>query len=126
MPTAVPEPVLDTGQWAGVITAILALLALLWTMTGGRRWWADRKAQQAFWRQFREDWAGEDARDGVPARPGVMARLADISADGIHLSERVRKLERDLLKIRSQVTYLLTHRCPDHTPIVGPPEDEEG
>lgn len=30
---------------------------------------------------FFDDWAGEEARPGVPGRPGVMKRLEDIQVD---------------------------------------------
>lgn len=126
----IAERIGDTGDLATAVSAVLVLIGLIWTMVGGRRWWAERKASREFWRQFRKDWSGEPARDGVTARPGVMARLAEISTDGLHLSERVRKVERDLLKVRSEVTYLLTHRCPSEegraTTSVAIPEDEEG
>lgn len=36
-------------------------------------------------RDMREDYFGEPARDGVPARPGVMARLATNEAQGARI-----------------------------------------
>lgn len=122
----VPEPISDLGSMSGAAAAVLGLLALIWTTTGGRRWWAERKARKAFQIQFREDWLGEPARDGVPARPGVMARLQDVANDWESLSIKVKKIERDLLKVRSEVTFLMSHRCPDHAGRANPPEFEEG
>jgi hypothetical protein len=40
-----------------------------------------------------------------------MSSLAEIRTDGFRLTERVRKMERDMLRLRSEVTWLLTHRC---------------
>ena len=125
IPSDVPPAVADGGAYLAVAVAAATLLVMLWVWIGRpvRREW---KLNRSFQRQFRSDWLGEPPRDGVPGRPGVMIRLADMAADGMHLSERVRKLERDLLKIRSEVTFLLTHRCPDSTAGVQPPEDQEG
>lgn len=43
---------------------------------------------------MREDWRGEPARDGVPGRPGVMARLAAHEA----ASQRVEAMLREHLE----------------------------
>lgn len=47
---------------------------------------------------FREDWYGESARPGVPARKGVMERLADIDGQlrtngGSSLRDAVSRIE---------------------------------
>lgn len=117
------HPVLeDIGGTSAAIAAIAGVLIVLWTWIGRpvRREW---KINRTFQRQFREDWTGEQDRPGVPGRPGVMASLAEIRNDGFHLSERVRKLERDMASVRAQVMFILDHR-PDPNPE--PPETEEG
>jgi hypothetical protein len=45
---------------------------------------------------FLADWRGEPARDGVPARPGVMVRLAEIQETQADHGLRLSKVEREL------------------------------
>ena len=118
------QPILaDIGDSFTAIAAIFGVLLFLWTWIGRpvRREW---RTNRTFQRQFREDWMGEPDRPGVPGRIGVMQSLQEIRADWVLLSGKVRHLERELLKVRAQVTHLLTFRCPEHTPPS--PETEEG
>lgn len=45
---------------------------------------------------FVDDWIGEPARDGIPARPGVMARLENIESDAAATNQRVGRIEHEL------------------------------
>ena len=58
---------------AAWLTALSALAAAI----GGVLWWLLRQAWHLLSRtmRFLDDWAGEPARPGVEARPGVMERL---------------------------------------------------
>jgi hypothetical protein len=123
MPTG--DALADTGATVGILVGIGSLLVMLWVWIGRpvRREW---KLNREFQRQFRTDWMGVPDRDGVPGHPGVMSSLADLRTDGFRLTERVRKMERDVLRLRSEVTWLLTHRCEgqkDAPPVI---EFEEG
>ncbi|MFR9800078.1 hypothetical protein ACL02U_29925 [Streptomyces sp. MS06] len=62
-------PVDSVVVWAGVLTVLSGFGALLWRVLRAVLRIADRA--DALW----EDWAGAEARPGVPERPGVMARL---------------------------------------------------
>ncbi len=121
MPTG--DRLADTGAVVGIAVGVATLLVMLWVWVGRpvRREW---KLNREFQRQFRTDWRGVPDRDGVPGHPGVMASLAEIRTDGFRITERVRRLERDMLRLRSEVTWLLTHRCENsETPVI---EYEEG
>lgn len=114
----------DTGAAVGIVVGFCTLLVMLWVWIGRpvlREW----KTNRDFQNQFRSDWLGVPARDGVPGHPGVMSSLQEIRTDGFRLTERVRKMERDVLRLRSEVTWLLAHRCPDQEvlPVI---EYEEG
>lgn len=122
----VPEPVSDTGAWAGSIAAVLGVLGILWAWAG-RHWWAERKAHRAFMRQFREDWTGTVDRPGVPGRPGVMQSLLDMRGDWTAVTGRLAKLEKDFIAIRQQMTILHNRMaaCEQRVPLPDA-EDEKG
>lgn len=72
----------------GVLAGAVSGLAL-----GGR--WMIRTLRKVD--RFLEDWNGEPARDGVPGRPGVMARLAHIEAElrpngGASMRDEIRRI----------------------------------
>ena len=69
--------------WGGAITAVAAVVGLLWRATRA----SIRIAARA--ERFMDDWAGEPGRPGVPARPGVMERVARIE-------ERLTGVEHEL------------------------------
>lgn len=91
----------DWGAFVGLLLAVIALLT--WLLRPVFKFFR-------FLGEFRDDWKGEPERPGVPGRPGVMSTLSDIRSDANALAARVHKLERDLLKVRSEVTWLLS-RC---------------
>ena len=105
-PAQVPEPVTDAGAILGVIATALAVAGAIWAMLGGKRHLAERRANREFQRQFREDWIGVPERPGVPGRPGVMATLLEFRGDWQGLSDRIRRAETDLLRMRSELTIL--------------------
>lgn len=123
-PLEIPGLLRASGDAAAALAAILALLTGLWVWIGRpiRREW---RTNREFQRQFRSDWLGEPDRPGVPARIGVMERLAEIGEGDARTDARVRKLERDHLTLRSQLQFLLKtcQRCPEQIPA---PEDERG
>lgn len=58
---------------------ISALIALVVAVFGCIAWctrWAWRILRQVG--HFLDDWRGEEARDGLPTRPGVMSRLVSV------------------------------------------------
>nr|WP_223183180.1 MULTISPECIES: hypothetical protein [unclassified Streptomyces] len=77
-------------MWAGIIAAVGGAGAVLY------RWW--RSARRALRRvgQVLTDWAGEEARPGVPARPGVMERLCGIDDRLSTLDRRTTIIEHEL------------------------------
>ncbi len=60
--------------------AWLTALTALAVAVGGLLIWALRHAWRVLRRvtRFLDDYAGEPARDGMPAKPGFMARLASV------------------------------------------------
>ena len=101
-----------SGLVGGALVAWATLLILAWTWAG-RPLWREAMERRRFHITFREDWMGEPARDGVPARPGVMAQLerirweADVHAARIaEVEERVARLERELLAARELLRHV--------------------
>lgn len=110
----------EAGANFAAIAAILGVVALAWKwpvgpLVRGARYLSRRIDL------FLSDWFGVEDRDGVPGRPGVMAQLADqrdtlaeqsATLAAQHdswssLRDKVQKIERDLLSLRSQVTWLM-------------------
>lgn len=112
MMPVVDELLEDTGAVLGIAVAAATLLTILWVWIGRpvRKEW---KTNRDFQRTFRSDWVGVPDRDGVPGHPGVMSSLAEIRTDGFQVAERVRKVEREIRRLRNEVDWLLKHRCPD-------------
>lgn len=87
------EALTAAGAAAGAVLAVLALLGLVWRRIA-------RPAQEFF-----RDWRGESAREGVPERPGVMARLHRLewqleNGDGTPLRQRVDEMNDQLAELR--------------------------
>lgn len=102
----------DGGAVVGFLLAVIALLT--WLM---RPVWRFLR----FLGEFMEDWRGEPERAGVTGRPGVMQTLSEIRVDATALASRVGKVERDLLKIRSEVTWLMSRCRSEHNDPEGGP-----
>ena len=52
---------------------------------------------------FLDDYFGEPSRDGIPAKPGVMARLQALTDDVAQVGVQVGQNTADLSRIKSQV-----------------------
>lgn len=113
---------------AGAITAVLT--AYLTTVKVFRPFFARIRFWLTTWEQFMRDWAGEEARPGRAATPGVMERLSQIDGqlrnnggtslkdsmdriekrlqDGdqlfIEISSRINEIEKDLKALKSNKT----------------------
>lgn len=74
-----PAPSLDPA-WISALIAFLAAAAGCAAWILRRAWHTLRQVSH-----FLDDWRGQDARDGLPARPGVMARIGSVE----ELLERV-------------------------------------
>ena len=77
-------PALDTALvWGGAISALAAVGTIAWRGLRGVLHLGRRV------NDFMDDWAGEEERPGVPARPGVMERVSAIEA-------RLQRVEHEL------------------------------
>lgn len=111
-------PALDAALvWGGAITAVGGVVTVVWRVVRAALRLGGRAGQ------FFDDWYGEEGRPGVPARPGVMERMA-----GIEHQLAVFKHElypnsggslRDAVDLANDRLRLL---CPDPEPdCVDPP-----
>lgn len=81
--------------WCAIATAIAGGAALLGRLLLGARKMVTRIDE------FMDDWAGTEARPGVPERPGVMARLGAIEHQlkpnsGESLRDAVNRIEAQI------------------------------
>lgn len=76
--------------WIGAITVVLGALGVVWRWSKGIRRVAVR------FDQFADDWQGTEERPGVPARPGVMERLASFDDRLYSVDARVVRIEHEL------------------------------
>ncbi|MFJ8110005.1 hypothetical protein [Streptomyces sp. NPDC096132] len=76
--------------WSVAIVALAGLCALLWRVLRAVLRIADRVDQA--W----EDWAGAEARPGVPERPGVMTRLGQHDGQLEDHEKRITRVETRL------------------------------
>lgn len=96
-------------EWVAALAALLAAV-------GGLACWALRTGWRVTRRisHFLDDYAGEAARDGLPARPGLMARLTSVEKaldhvvsetspnHGNSLRDIVLKTAADVAEIKSE------------------------
>lgn len=85
------------------IAAVGTLILFLWQQFRAVRQQnaeqlAKQEEQRARDEEFKLDWNGAAARPGVPAQPGVMARLEKIEHNTSSLPERVSALEGRMSK----------------------------
>lgn len=97
---------------AGWITAVATLGLVLGTLLT----WCGRRARRVWHRvrDFLDDWSGQPEREGVPARPGVMARLlamehgvAEVRAEtqpngGTSLRDVVHRTASDVADVKAK------------------------
>ncbi|MEW2066625.1 hypothetical protein [Streptomyces sp. NPDC007346] len=109
-------PALDVVlMWGGAVTVVAGVIALAWRAVRASVRLAARVDH------FMDDWAGEVGRAGVPARPGVMERLATFE-------DRLTSVEHELYpndggSLRDAVDRAnarLTRMCPDVDSTDGP------
>jgi hypothetical protein len=99
-------PALDTVlAWGGIATAAIGVAAALWRLARG----VVRTGRRVD--QFMDDWYGESARPGVPARPSMMERVSGIETrlgrvehelhpnDGASLRDAVDRTNRRLARL---------------------------
>lgn len=67
-------------SWLTALTALAVAVAGLLAWFARMGWRAARRVSH-----FLDDYAGEPARDGMPARPGFMARLASVEKSLDHV-----------------------------------------
>jgi hypothetical protein len=111
-------PALDAALvWGGAISVLGTVGTVVWRAVQSVSRVVGRTGQ------FLDDWYGEDARAGVPERPGVMQRLASLE-DGLdHVRHEVRPNSGESLRDAVDLANTrLARLCPDPEPGCGDPE----
>ena len=103
---------------AAWLTAFVALAVAVFGLLGGVARYGWRVTRRTM--RFLDDWQGETAREGLPAVPGVMARLksveglvASISAEmhpngGSSLRDVVHKTAADVADVKAEQAAVRT------------------
>jgi hypothetical protein len=73
--------------WSVAAAAIVGLAAMIWRGARG----IARKLDHIL-----DDWAGEEARPGVPARPGIVERISRMEERQVLAGERLDRIEHEL------------------------------
>lgn len=88
--------------WAGGIATVLVALGMLWKLV--------KRAHAAIdnWDTFMRDWAGEPAKPGRSAVPGVMERLNRIDGElkrngGSSMKDAITRVEKKLEQIDARL-----------------------
>jgi hypothetical protein len=91
----------DVFMWASGFTVVAAAIFALQQLTKPLR----KKATEmmVIWEQFLKDWAGEPAREGRDAVPGVMERLNNIDGElkrngGKSVKDTVTRIEKRIIE----------------------------
>lgn len=82
-PLVGPLSAVDLSILTVVVTAVIAAIRKIWPSL--------RRLNH-----FVDDWFGEDSRDGVEGRPGVMRRLASLDERGVTTDRRLNAIEHEL------------------------------
>ncbi|MDX3360584.1 MULTISPECIES: hypothetical protein [Streptomyces] len=113
-------PALDAALvWGGAISILGTVGTVVWR--------AVRMVTHVTTRagQFLDDWYGEGPRAGVPARPGVMLRLAALEDGMEHLRHEVRPNSGESLRDAVDLANdRLSRLCPDPPSDCGPAEED--
>ncbi|MER6976248.1 hypothetical protein ABT317_04155 [Streptomyces carpinensis] len=114
-------PAVDTALvWGGAISVLGGVGTVAWRIVRASSHLGGRAAQ------FFDDWYGEEGRPGLPARPGVMERVAGIE-------DRLTRVEHELYpnsggSLRDAVDLAnsrLARLCPDNADQPESPSDAE-
>lgn len=105
----------DIGAILGAILALLTLVALLWTWTGGLRRWRARRARQRsteeFLVRFQRSWEGSPSAPGFPPRAGwpetILARLEEMGRSVSDAEVAAGRAMRRALHCAHQLTWLM-------------------
>ncbi|MGK5529373.1 hypothetical protein [Streptomyces sp. URMC 129] len=85
------------GVWAGAVLGLAGVSTLLWRAGRGLARLIARVDEVV------DDWRGSPERPGVPARPGVLERIAGIEERMCQLLDRVARVESQAAAIEHEL-----------------------
>ena len=80
----------ETIAWIAALTVIVVFAIRGWKLLGSLK-------------DFMDDIRGEDARPGVPARPGLMVRLSSLEERSQQTGDKVDEMSVSLAEVRHEV-----------------------